>query len=102
MVVLLKQPRNLKKLNNESFCSVVSFKFSSVFLSLHYLSQEFLSNFWRAPEFSDVCVVYDQARKVHVTPSPLPVTFHWLSIAARIKFKSLTLAYSTLTGSAPS
>ncbi len=36
---------------------------------------------------------------MHVTP--LFVNLHWLPIAARIKFKTLLLAYKTTTGSAP-
>ncbi len=35
----------------------------------------------------------------HVTP--LCVSLHWLPVAARIKFKTLMLAYRTTTGSAP-
>ncbi len=38
--------------------------------------------------------------KEHVTP--LFVYLHWLPVAARIKFKTLMLAYRTTTGSAPS
>jgi len=45
-------------------------------------------------------LVFNQPKRTHVTP--LLVTLHWLPIVARIKFKSLTLAYRTLTGSAPS
>ena len=44
-------------------------------------------------------VVFDQPKRTHETP--LLVTLHWLPLAARIKFKSLTLAYRTATGSAP-
>ncbi len=36
---------------------------------------------------------------MHVTP--LFISLHWLSIAARIKFKALMFAYKTTTGSAP-
>ncbi len=36
---------------------------------------------------------------MHVTP--LFVNLHWLPIAARIKLKTLLLAYKTTTGSAP-
>ncbi len=38
--------------------------------------------------------------KEHVTP--LFVSLHWLLVAARIKFKTLMIAYRTTTGSAPS
>ncbi len=38
--------------------------------------------------------------KEHVTP--LFISLHWLEVAARIKFKTLMLAYRTTTGSAPS
>ncbi len=40
------------------------------------------------------------AQKNHVTP--LFISLHWLPGAARIKFKTLMLAYRTTTGSAPS
>src|SRR4029434_167176 len=39
-------------------------------------------------------------RKGHTSP-PLLIELHWLPVAARIKFKSLMLAYRVLTGSAP-
>ena len=45
-------------------------------------------------------LVFNQPKRTHVTP--LLVTLHWLPIVARIKFKCLSLAYRTLTGSAPS
>ncbi len=38
-------------------------------------------------------------REAHVTP--LFVSLHWLPVAARIQFKTLMLAYRTITGSAP-
>ncbi len=38
-------------------------------------------------------------KKLHVTP--LFVSLHWLPVAARIKFKTLMLAYRTATGSGP-
>ncbi len=38
--------------------------------------------------------------KEHVTP--LFVSLHWPPVAARIKFKTLMIAYRTTTGSAPS
>ncbi len=34
-------------------------------------------------------------------PLPLFISLHWLPVAARIKFKTLMLAYRTATGSAP-
>ncbi len=37
--------------------------------------------------------------RAHVTP--LFICFHWLPVAARIKFKTLMLAFRTTTGSAP-
>ncbi len=40
------------------------------------------------------------SQKAHVTP--LFISLHWLPVAARIKFKTLMLAYRTTTGSAPS
>ncbi len=45
------------------------------------------------------------ARLVKTQKSPcytLFISLHWLSVAARIKFKTLMLAYRTTTGSAPS
>ena len=33
--------------------------------------------------------------------TPLLIELHWLPVAARIKFKSLMLAYRVLDGSAP-
>ncbi len=41
-----------------------------------------------------------QTQKAHVTP--FFISQHWLPVAARIKFKTLMLAYRTATGSAPS
>ena len=35
------------------------------------------------------------------TRHPLLTEFHWLPVAARIKFKSLILAYRVIAGSAP-
>ncbi len=45
-------------------------------------------------------LVFSEPRRAHVTP--LFVSLHWLPVAARIKFKTLMLAYRTATGSAPS
>ncbi len=45
-------------------------------------------------------LVFSDPKKAHV--SPLFVSLHWLPVAARIKFKTLMLAYRTATGSAPS
>ncbi len=44
-------------------------------------------------------LVFSKPKRVHVTP--LFVSLHWLPVAARIKFKTLMLAYRTTTGSAP-
>ncbi len=44
-------------------------------------------------------LVFSEPKRVHVTP--LFVFLHWLPVAARIKFKTLMLAYRTATGSAP-
>jgi len=44
-------------------------------------------------------LVFNEPKRAHVTP--LFITLHWLPVAARIKFKSLMLAYRTATGSAP-
>ena len=44
-------------------------------------------------------LVFNQPKKSHVTP--LFIELHWLPLAARIKFKSLMLAYKVLKGTAP-
>ena len=44
-------------------------------------------------------LVFNQPQRAHVTP--LLIELHWLPVAARIKFKSLLLAYRVLAGSAP-
>ncbi|XP_058613119.1 uncharacterized protein LOC131528015 isoform X2 [Onychostoma macrolepis] len=44
-------------------------------------------------------LVFKEPKRAHVTP--LFISLHWLPIAARIKFKTLMLAYRTTTGSAP-
>ncbi|KAI2656683.1 hypothetical protein H4Q32_020662 [Labeo rohita] len=44
-------------------------------------------------------LVFNEPKRAHVTP--LFITLHWLPIAARIKFKTLMLAYRTTTGLAP-
>src|SRR4029434_2543291 len=44
-------------------------------------------------------LVFNQPKRAHVTP--LLIDLHWLPVAARIKFKSLLLAYRVLDGSAP-
>ncbi len=44
-------------------------------------------------------LVFNKPKRAHVTP--LSISLHWLPVAARIKFKTLTLAYRTTTGSAP-
>ncbi len=43
--------------------------------------------------------VFKEPKRAHVTP--LFISLHWLPVAARIKFKTLMLAYGTTTGSAP-
>ncbi len=45
-------------------------------------------------------LVFCEPKKAHVTP--LFVSLHWLPVAARIKFKTLMLAYRSATGSTPS
>ncbi|KAI2668675.1 Mechanosensitive channel MscK [Labeo rohita] len=40
---------------------------------------------------------FNEPKRAHVTP--LFITLHWLPIVARIKFKTLMLAYRTATGS---
>ncbi len=44
-------------------------------------------------------LVFNGPKRAHVTP--LFVSLHWLPVAARIKFKTLMIAYRTTTGSAP-
>ncbi len=44
-------------------------------------------------------LVFSEPKRAHVTP--LFISLHWLPVAARIKFKTLMLAYRTATGSAP-
>ncbi len=44
--------------------------------------------------------VFSEPKRSHVTP--LFISLHWLTVAARIKFKTLMLSYRTVTGSAPS
>ncbi len=44
-------------------------------------------------------LVFSEPKRAHVTP--LFISLHWLPGAARIKFKTLMLAYRTATGSAP-
>ncbi len=45
-------------------------------------------------------LVFNEPKRAHVTP--LFISLHWLPVAARIKFKTLMLAYRTTTVSAPS
>ncbi len=45
-------------------------------------------------------LVFSEPKRAHVTP--LFVSLHWLPVAARIKLKTLMLAYKAATGSAPS
>src|SRR4029434_4978212 len=44
-------------------------------------------------------LVFNQPKRAHLTP--LLIELHWLPLAARIKFKSLMLAYRVIAGSAP-
>ncbi len=44
-------------------------------------------------------MVFNEPKRAHVTP--LFISLHYLPVAARIKFKTLMLAYRTATGSAP-
>ncbi len=44
-------------------------------------------------------LVFSEPKRAHVTT--LFISLHWLPVAARIKFKTLMLAYRTVTGSAP-
>ncbi len=46
-----------------------------------------------------VWLVFNEPKRAHVTP--LFISLHWLPVAARIKLKTLMLAYRTATGSAP-
>ncbi len=49
---------------------------------------------------SNLYKCFNEPKRAHVTP--LFISLHWLPVAARIKFKTLMLAYRTTTGSAPS
>ncbi len=51
-------------------------------------------------QFKSRLKVFNEPKRTHVTP--LFISLHWLPVAARIKFKTLMLAYRTTTGSAPS
>ena len=44
-------------------------------------------------------LVFNQPKRAHVTR--LLIELHWLPVGARIKFKSLMLAYRVIDGSAP-
>ncbi len=44
-------------------------------------------------------LVFNKPKRANVTP--LFISLHWLPVAARIKLKTLMLAYRTTTGSAP-
>ena len=44
-------------------------------------------------------LVFTQPKRAHVTP--LFIQLHWLPVAARINHKAMTLAYKTISGSAP-
>src|SRR4029434_3059428 len=44
-------------------------------------------------------LVFNQPKRAHVTPQLIEL--HWLPVAARIKFKSLMLAYRVIAGSDP-
>ncbi len=44
-------------------------------------------------------LIFNEPKRTHVTP--LFINFHWLPIAARIKFKALMFAYRTTSCSAP-
>ncbi|XP_071389800.1 uncharacterized protein, partial [Centroberyx affinis] len=46
-----------------------------------------------------VRLVFNQPKRAHVTP--LFISLHWLPVAARIKFKSLMLAYKAATKTTP-
>ncbi len=45
-------------------------------------------------------LIFSELKRAHVTP--FFISLHWLPVAARIKFKTLMLAYRTTTGSARS
>ncbi len=45
-------------------------------------------------------LVFSVPKRAHVTP--VFISLHWLPVSARIKFKTLMLAYRIATGSAPS
>ncbi len=45
-------------------------------------------------------LVFNEPKRAHI--KPLFISWHWLPVAAHIKFKTLMLAYRTTTGAAPS
>jgi len=49
---------------------------------------------------AEACLVFNEPKRAHVTP--LFISLHRLPLAARIKFKVLTLAYRLTKGPAPS
>ncbi|XDV14302.1 hypothetical protein PO909_014574 [Leuciscus waleckii] len=51
-------------------------------------------------QYAAARLVFNEPKRAHVTP--LFISLHWLPLSARIKFKALTLAYRSVTGSAPS
>ncbi len=57
------------------------------------------SNLYRWFQNAVARLVFSEPKRAHVTP--LFISLHWLLVAARIQFKTLTLAYRTTTGSAP-
>ncbi len=50
-------------------------------------------------QYAAARLVFCEPKRAHV--SPLFISLDWLPVAARIKFKTLMLAYRTVTGSAP-
>ncbi len=72
--------------------------FSEIYLKWNLSTLDILRNkskyIWAA-----AWLVFNEPKRAHVTP--LFVSLHWLPVAARIQFKTLMLAYRTITGSAP-
>ncbi len=57
------------------------------------------SNLYMMIQNAAARLVFCEPKRAHVTP--LFISLHWLPVAARIKFKTLMLAYRTATGLAP-
>ncbi|XP_057189163.1 D-2-hydroxyglutarate dehydrogenase, mitochondrial isoform X2 [Triplophysa rosa] len=67
--------------------------------STHALQYVCMSKYLQMVQNAAARLVFNQPKRTHVTP--LLISLHWLPVAARIKFKSLTLAFRTVTAISP-